>query len=87
MMEEILAILLAVAIAAALYYLMKKSLTLLVNAVAGLITLWLLNAFNVLAWFGAPDIQINLVTVLVCALGGLPGALVVVLLHLVGITL
>ena len=87
MMEEILAILLAVAIAAALYYLMKKALTLLINAVAGLITLWLLNYFNVLAWFGAPDVQINLVTILICALGGLPGALVVVLLHLIGITL
>lgn len=87
MMEELLAILLAVAIAAAIYYLMKKSLTLIINAIAGLITLWLLNAFEVLAWFGAPDVQINLVTVLVCALGGLPGALIVVLLHLFGITL
>ena len=87
MMEEILAILLAVAIAAALYYLMKKALTLVINAVAGLITLWALNYFDVLSWFGAPDIQINLVTILICALGGLPGALVVVLLHLIGITL
>lgn len=87
MMEEILAILLAVAIAAAIYYLMKKSLTLIINAIAGLITLWILNYFNVLAWFGAPDVQINLVTVLICALGGLPGALIVVLLHLFGITL
>lgn len=87
MMEEILAILLAVAIAAAIYYLMKKSLTLIINAIAGLITLWFLNYFNVLAWFGAPDVQINLVTLLVCALGGLPGALIVVLLHLFGITL
>ncbi|WP_054848086.1 pro-sigmaK processing inhibitor BofA family protein [Methanoculleus chikugoensis] len=88
MMEEILAILLAVAIAAALYYLMKKAMTLVINAVAGLITLWLLNYFDVLSWFGgAPDIQINLVTILICALGGLPGALVLVLLHLVGITI
>jgi len=87
MMEEILAILLAVAIAAALYYLMKKAMTLVINAVAGLITLWALNYFDVLGWFGAPDIQINLVTILICALGGLPGALVLVLLHLVGITI
>ncbi|MCK9308099.1 MAG: pro-sigmaK processing inhibitor BofA family protein, partial [Methanoculleus sp.] len=62
MMEEVLAILLAVAIAAALYYLLKKSLTLVINGIAGLAVLWLLNYFNVLAWFGAPDIQINLVT-------------------------
>ncbi|NLA39331.1 MAG: sigmaK-factor processing regulatory BofA [Methanomicrobiales archaeon] len=87
MIEGLLAILLAVAIAAAIYYLMKKSLTLIINAIAGLITLWLLNAFDVLAWFGAPDVQINLVTILICALGGLPGALIIVLLHLFGITL
>lgn len=87
MMGEILAILLAIAIAATLYYLMKKAMTLVINAVAGLITLWLLNYFSVLAWFGAPDIQINLVTILICALGGLPGALVLVLLHLIGITI
>jgi len=87
MMEDILAILLAVAIAAALYYLMKKALTLVINAIAGLITLWALNYFSVLAWFGAPDIQISLVTILICALGGLPGALILVLLHLIGITI
>ena len=39
MMEEILAILLAVAIAATVYYFMKKTLTLVINAVAGLATL------------------------------------------------
>ncbi|NLZ29317.1 MAG: sigmaK-factor processing regulatory BofA [Methanomicrobiales archaeon] len=87
MMAELLAILLAVAIAVAIYYFMKKSLTLVINAVVGLIMLWLLNAFDVMAWFGAPDIQVNLVTILVCALGGLPGALIVVLLHLFGIVL
>ena len=88
MMEVLLAILLAVAIAAAIYYLMKKTLTLIINAIAGLITLWLLNSFGVLSWlFGVPDVQINLVTIIICALGGLPGALIIVLLHLFGITL
>jgi len=87
MMEGIFAIFLAVAIAAAIYYLMKKAMTLFINAVAGLVTLWLLNHFSILTWFGAPDIQINLVTILICALGGLPGALILVLLHLVGITI
>ncbi len=87
MMEGIFAILLAVAIAAAVYYFMKKAMTLVINAVAGLATLWLLDHFSVLAWFGAPDIPINLVTILICALGGLPGALILVLLHIVGITI
>ncbi|MFA5613178.1 MAG: pro-sigmaK processing inhibitor BofA family protein [Methanoculleus sp.] len=88
MMEALIAILVAVAIAAAIYYLMKKATTLLINAIAGLVTLWLLNTFDVLSGlFGVPDVQINLVTVIICALGGLPGALVIVLLHIFGITL
>lgn len=87
-MVELLAILLAVAIAAVIYYLMKKSLTLIINAIAGLITLWLLNTFDVLSLlFGVPDVPINLVTIIICAFGGLPGALIVVLLHLFGVAL
>ncbi len=86
MIEAIITIILAVAIAAAIYFLLKKAMTLVINAVAGIITLYLLNAFHVLSWFGAPDIEINLVTVLVCAFGGIAGALLLVLLDLVGIT-
>lgn len=87
MIEAIIAIVLAVAIAAAIYFLLKKAMSLVINAVAGLITLYLLNVFHVMSWFGAPDIEINLVSVLVCAFGGLPGALLLILLHLVGITI
>ncbi|RXE56947.1 sigmaK-factor processing regulatory BofA [Methanoculleus taiwanensis] len=87
MIEAIIAIVLAVAIAAAIYFLLKKAMSLVINAVAGLITLYLLNVFHVMSWFGAPDIEINLVSVLVCAFGGLAGALLLVLLHLVGITI
>lgn len=85
MIEAIITIILAIAIAATIYFLLKKAMTLVINAVAGLITLYLLNVFQVLSWFGAPDIEINLVTVLICAFGGLPGALILVLLHLLGI--
>ncbi|MEG3055685.1 MAG: pro-sigmaK processing inhibitor BofA family protein [Methanoculleus sp.] len=88
MVAELFAILLVVAIAGAIYYFMKKSLTLAINAIVGLITLWLLNTFGVLSLiFGVPDIPINLVTILICVLGGLPGALIIVLLHLLGIAL
>ena len=88
MMEALIAILVAVAIAAAIYYLMKKATTLLINAIAGLVTLWLLNTFDILSGlFGVPDVQINLVTVIICALGGFPCAPVIVLLRFLGIPL
>jgi len=76
-------------IAAAIYYLMKKATTLLINAIAGLVTLWLLNTFDVLSGlFGVPDVQINLVTVITYVPSAdSPGALVIVLLHIFGITL
>ncbi len=85
MLEEILAIILAIAIAAAIYYLLRKAFTLAINAIAGLVTLWLLNTLDVMSWFGAQDIAITPVTILICALGGLPGALILVLLHLLNI--
>jgi pro-sigmaK processing inhibitor BofA len=86
MIEGLLAIILMIAVAAAIYYFLRKALILVINAVVGLITLWLLNYLDVMSWFSAPEIPINLVTVLICALGGLPGALLLVLLNLVGIT-
>ncbi|MDD1653190.1 MAG: pro-sigmaK processing inhibitor BofA family protein [Methanomicrobiales archaeon] len=85
-MELILAILLAVVIAAVIYYLLKKAVVLLVNAIVGLLALFLLNLFGVMSWFGAPDIPITPATVIVCAFGGLPGAIILVLLSLAGIT-
>jgi hypothetical protein len=36
---------------------------------------------------GRPDIPINLITVLICAVGGVFGVLVTVVLHLLGISL
>ncbi|KUG20230.1 MAG: pro-sigmaK processing inhibitor BofA family protein [Methanomicrobiaceae archaeon] len=87
MIEALLVIVLAVAIAAVIYYLLRKGVVLVINAAVGLLTLFLLNTFEVMSMVGAPDIPITLTTVIVCAFGGLPGAIVLVLLHLFGITL
>jgi hypothetical protein len=84
MIETLLLILVAVGVAVVLYYTLKKATVLIINAVVGLVTLFLLNFFNILSLAGAPDIEINLATVLICAFGGLPGAVLLVVLHLVG---
>jgi inhibitor of the pro-sigma K processing machinery len=86
MLGLILAIILAVVVAAVIYYLLRKAVVLLINALVGLITLFLLNQFHVMSWFGAPEITISPATVIVCAFGGLPGAIILVLLALAGIT-
>jgi inhibitor of the pro-sigma K processing machinery len=87
MLGLILAIILAVVVAAVIYYLLRKAVVLLINALVGLITLFLLNQFHVMSWFGAPEITISPATVIVCAFGGLPGAIILVLLALAGITI
>jgi hypothetical protein len=87
MIETLLLILVAIGVAVVLYYTLKKATVLIINAVVGLVTLFLLNFFNILSLAGAPDIEINLATVLICAFGGLPGAVLLVVLHLVGFTI
>jgi len=81
MIETVLALVVAIAIAAGIYYFIKKSTTLIINAVVGLITLFIVNYLDL---FGMGDVPITLVSVIICALGGLPGAILVILLSLAG---
>ncbi len=50
-----------------------------VNAVVGLILLFLTNLVL------SPPIPINLLTILICAIGGVVGWLVILILHILGI--
>lgn len=79
MLVELIILILAIALAAGLYYFLKNLLYLLVHAVVGVIVLLLINLFLF------PPISVNLISVLVVGFGGIPGLLVVLLLHLTGI--
>jgi hypothetical protein len=57
----------------------------IVNAVIGLILLIVLNYLHVMQWMGKPDLGYDLATVLICAIGGVPGVCVLVLLDILGI--
>lgn len=83
MLASVLTVLLAFAAAAAIYYFLKKSLTLLINSIVGITVLFGLNYFNLFT----PPVSIDVASVLVCAFGGLPGLLIVVVLHLAGIAI
>jgi len=52
---------------------------LLVNAILGIALLFLTNLFV------APPIPINILTVLICAIGGVLGWLIILILHVLGI--
>ncbi len=87
MSAVLIAILLVVAIVAIVYYLVKKFTVLIVNAILGIILLFILNFLHVMQWMGKPDLGYDLATVLISAIGGLPGVCILVLLDILGITL
>ena len=52
---------------------------LIANAIVGLILLFLTNLFL------SDDLPINLLTVVICAIGGVAGWLAILVLHLLGV--
>ena len=87
MSAVLISILLVVAIVAIVYYLVKKFSVLVINAILGLILLFIINFLHVMQWMGKPDLGWDLATVLISAIGGLPGVCILVLLDIFGFTL
>ena len=57
------------------------------NAVVGLILLVVMNYFHIMQWMGKPDLGYELATVLICAIGGVPGICILVLLDILGVVI
>jgi inhibitor of the pro-sigma K processing machinery len=87
MTSVIVAILLIVAIVAVVYYLVKQLSVVIGNAVVGLILLIVLNFFNIMQLMDKPPLGYDLATVLICAIGGVPGVCILVLLNILGVTI
>lgn len=64
---------------------MKNVLHLVINSIFGLIILYLVNVLHLLPLIGVSDVPINLISIIVCALAGIPGAILMILLHIIGI--
>lgn len=82
-----LALILVIALAFILYKTVKSVTGLIINAVVGVILLWLINFLGLMQLAGRPDIPINILTVLICAIGGAFGVFLTAVLHLLGIPL
>jgi len=87
MTNLLVALILIIAIIAIVWYLVKQLTVLAVNAVLGLICLFLINFLHIMQWMGKPDLGYDLATILICAIGGLPGVLILMLLGILGITI
>jgi len=80
----ILVIIIFLAIA---FFVIKNIGHLVINAIIGLITLFIVNFFHLMQYAGKPDIGFDWITIIICALAGLPGAILLIILSLLGITL
>ncbi|MCK9590982.1 MAG: pro-sigmaK processing inhibitor BofA family protein [Methanoregula sp.] len=69
------------------YFVVKNVTQLVINAIIGLVTLFIVNFFHLMQLAGRPDIGFDWITLIICALAGLPGAILLIILSLVGITL
>jgi inhibitor of the pro-sigma K processing machinery len=87
MSAVLITIAVVIAVVAIAYYLVKKLAVLLVNAILGLILLYLLNLFHVMTWLGKPDLGTDIPTLLISGIGGVPGVAILVLLSILGITI
>ncbi|HXW99132.1 MAG TPA: pro-sigmaK processing inhibitor BofA family protein, partial [Methanomicrobiales archaeon] len=69
------------------YFVVRNIVHLAVNAIVDLLALFLINMFHLMQLAGKPDIGVDWITVIICALAGLPGAVLLVVLGLFGLTL
>ncbi len=82
---DIAVLIAGILIAVALFFLLKDITKLIINSILGLLVLFFMNLFNIMGSLGRPEIPYSLVNVLLCILGGIPGAIIVIVLHLIGI--
>jgi hypothetical protein len=68
-------------------FLVRNVVHLIINAIIGLVVLFLVNFFHLMQYAGKPDIGYDLITILICAIGGVFGAVLVIVLALIGIPL
>ena len=73
--------------AAVVFFVVRNIAHLVINSIVGLIVLFLVNYFHLMQYLGKPDITVDWVTIIICALAGLPGAILVIILALFGISL
>ena len=84
---DLILVLVVIAFAAVAYFVVRNIVHLAVNAIVGLLALFLINTFHLMQLAGKPDIGVDWITVIICALAGLPGAVLLVVLGLFGLTL
>lgn len=71
-------------IAVVIFLFLRDPVKIIINSFLGLLIIFLVNYFNLMAYVGEPDIEYNAVNIILCVLGGIPGALIVIIMQLLG---
>jgi inhibitor of the pro-sigma K processing machinery len=71
-------------IAIVIIFILKDIVKIIINSILGLLILFFVNYFDLLAYVGRPDIPYTPINILLCALGGVPGTLIVIIIQLTG---
>jgi hypothetical protein len=79
----IIAIIIFLAVA---FFVLKSVVHLVINAILGLVILFIVNFFHLMQYAGKPDVGYDIITILICAIAGIPGAIIVIVLAILGIT-
>lgn len=85
MIVTIILLIVGLLILFALWHLIKNVTQLVINSILGILILFLANFVHLFGIIGKPDITIDVVSLIVCALAGIPGAILLILLHIVGL--
>ncbi len=85
MIGSIILIVLGLIILIGLWYLVKSAVNLVINSIMGLVLLLAVNYLHLLVFLGKTDVPVNFISVIVCALAGIPGAILLIILHIAGL--
>jgi hypothetical protein len=79
MITSIILLIIAVVFLVVAFKVIKSLVGLAINAVLGVVLFFITNAV------GITSIQVSIFNLLVCAIGGIPGALILIVLNILGI--
>lgn len=83
LIATIIMVIIAIAIFALLFFIFKNWLKLVINAICGVVILLIASFTNLFPNLGSLDFW----QVLICAVGGIPGAIILIILSFFGITI
>lgn len=85
MIVTIFLIVICLIVLAILWNILKNVVKLVVNSILGLLLLGIVKFLNIFPILGFEQIEIGWLSVLVCAIAGIPGAILVMVLHIFGL--